>query len=339
MPTWCDATYSTIIRAFVDFLSDSGSFNLLNIPTIKEWHSAMMNPIPESVKYAKAIKRITNAQPSIYTAVAYNDAVTTGIAFTAMSMDGVESAYQLNTDTEWREEFWLFIRTLNDMTAGSLAYKRAYVPSRSEIRDNIDGHRRDAGYAKHIHNPPINTTPATKPEHVTVDGAFHVALRAFAEHLPSPELAHLVESEPNLITAHTWTTMLSTEFDDASNDRDAKFLSTFNWKLFPDGVVEQVRSAFNTGVDPSAFVFLNQMNGFARVAKHVPANVMDHIEGYTSKLLADVRSGAVNIRNINLEQLGSAVLSKVSAKDMAALNANLESLLPILDNASFNQRR
>lgn len=85
------------------------------------------------------------------------------------------------------------------------------------------------------------------------------------------------------------------------------------------------------------FVHLNQMNGFARVAKHIPSNVMDQIEGYTAKLLMDVKSGTVNIRNLDLEKIGSVVLSKVSASDMSALSANLEGLLLILDNTSFKR--
>lgn len=375
MPVWCETVFQTTIDAFVTFVSESEHTNANDAnnandthnandatsdataatkaaaaaigaptdatndandaivaatattrPSIDEWHHAMSIPIPDTVKYAKAIRRINNSHPPIYAAVEYNDTLTTGIAFTAMSLQVAERAYTINTDPEWRDEFWLLVRTLNGMAASARGYKLPNVPTRTEIRENIDEHRR---VGAQVPQPPQQA--------VTVAGAFEVAMKTFAKELGSERLIAHIATEAAAHTTAAWSSMLSPAFEDASTDNNRQFMTTFKWPALPIDVADDVRASFAGEGDPQLFVHLNQMNGFARVAKHIPTNVMDQIEGYTAKLLMDVKSGAVNIRNLDLEKIGSAVLSKVSASDMSALSANLEGLLPILDNTSFKR--
>ena len=327
--TATDATASAVATAGVSVASvATNATNVAGVadvarPSIDDWHRAMLMPIPETVKYTKAVMRITNEHPPIYSAVAYNDAITTGIALTAVSLDVAERAYTTNTSTAWRDEFWLFVRTLNSMSAAARGYRMPNAPSRAEIRENIDSHRRIA--------------QQTAPQAVTVSGAFDIALQTFAKELGSAKLSSAIAADGSAFTTASWNSMLCPAFEDASTDSNREFLSGFLWPVFSVEIANEVRAAFGGEVDPRVFVHLNQMNGFARVAKHIPSNVMDEIEGYTAKLLKDVKSGAVNIRNLDLEKIGSAVLSKVSASDMSALTANLEGLLPILDNTSFKR--
>jgi hypothetical protein len=366
MPDWCEALFNIAIGAFVEFIhaDDKVSIDVTCVPTSAEWHASMMIPIPETVKYAKAVTRITNTHPTLYTAVAYNDAQTLGIAFTVLSLLTVEREYTSHTSVEWREEFWLFLRTLNDMAAGSRSYTRPYVPTRVEIRANIDETRRVARLSikssessessessvlsvlseltsvresreSSASSLTTGSHSVSKPgQLVSVAGAFDASLREFAEELRLPPR---YTTGPDCIQLATWASMLTPSFEDACNDGDLRFLTSFGWPLFTEDVAVGVRLAFAKGVHARVFEQLNRMNGFARVARHVPANVMDEIEGYTTKLLADVKRGAVNIRNLDLNKIGSAVLSKVSAKDMSSLSANIDGLLPLLENASFKR--
>ena len=318
MGVWCEAVFHATADAFVAFVG-GGSCR----PSIDDWHTAMCVPIPETVKYTKAVARIIGRPPPMYVAVAYNDAPPIFVSLASV-LPSMEAAYLANASAEWRDEFWLFLRTLNSLAAGARDYKLPTAPTRGEIRENIDAHRRGAH-------------AAAQPQAVTVSGAFDVALRAFVKELGVAKLSACIATEAGAVTAVSWSSMLSQAFEDASSDGNRQFMSTFAWPLLPADVADDVRAAFTEDVDLRVFVPLAQMNGFARVAKHIPSNVMDEIEGYTSKLLADVKSGAVNIRNLDLEKIGSAVLSKVSASDMSALSANLDGLLPLLDNASFKR--
>ena len=217
------------------------------------------------------------------------------------------------------------MHTLNTMAAGAVSYKMPEIPSRVQIRDNIDTHRRES------------VLPAEPPQTVTVAGAFGIAMQAFAQAMPTPALSVYINSQAGAgcVTLASWGSMITPAFEDAAHDSNHRFMSSFGWPLFPPEVAAEVCAAFVTVPNPILFVNINQMNGFARVATHIPSNVMGQIEGYTAKLLRDVRSGAVNIRNLDLQKIGSEVLSNVSARDMSALNANIEGLIPILENTSF----
>jgi len=333
MPAWCDSVFETTADAFVAFVKGgTDHVGCPRAPSVGEWHRAMLMPIPDTVKYTKAVHRINNSHPPIYSAVAYNDAMTTCIALGALSLPMAELAYTSNASAGWRDEFWLFVRTLNSMAAASQDYRLPNAPTRAEIRENIDEHRR----ATQQQIPHLaQASQASQPRAVTVAGAFDTALRSFATEIGSPALSAFVSVEGGVVTPASWGSMVSVAFEDASTDGNRKFMAVFDWPILPVAAANEVRAAFAGDVDARVFVHLNQMNGFTRVAKHIPSNVMDEIEGYTAKLLRDVKSGAVDIRKLDLEKIGADVLSKVGARDMSALSANLAGLLPILDNASF----
>lgn len=327
MRAWWNSVFEATSDEFMSFVAAATTESAVAVPSlcIDDWHRAMLLPIPDTVKYAKAVKRITTQQPNIYTAAAYNDFTTTCIALAAFPYIDAQEAYTKNTTADWREEFWCFVKILNLVSAAMSSYTIPDVPSRTHIRENIDAHRRESA------------RPDEPQQTVTVTGAFGIALKTFAQAMPTTDLTNFISSDAgaNSITIVTWGSMLTTAFEDATNDNDHAYMSAFDWPIFPPELTAGIRSAFAIGLNPSLFVNINQMNGFARVATHIPSNVMGQIEDYTAKLLRDVRNGTVNIRNLDLQKIGSEVLSNVSARDMSALSANIDGLIPILENASF----
>ena len=308
-------------------LSDTEKNNL-----IKEWHTAMDTPInPKKAKYCKALERILTAPPSIYIACEYKDADVLFASVNSIELfDHLKLADKYKSEevsNEDRSLLWRFIQELNRAALLCMEKQMQYVPSRDEIQENIRKHKQQRNLAQ---GPP-SMTKAFSSAFISISELMSKEnveggddLKTFAQGLSDAEYNDLL---------YKWTTMTQeTDMETACKENNIEQLISCKWSALDDKYEDCIKAGLKTLNGAVICNYLDQMNSFCRVQKHIPNGLMGRIEDYAFKLANDISSGTCDLSNLNLNQIGQDVLSGCDTNEMSALANNINELLPTLNS-------
>jgi len=292
------------------------------------WHGDMSQRF-RVAKYCKALERILGEQPACYLACEYRDAdaLFASVTFAPLAALDIPSAYRTDAfDRAQRALFWKYVQTLNHAAAKGAGYEIQRVPSRDEIQQSIQQH----------HHAPRAKASASSP---SMARAFLSALEGIATVCDAEDAvgaAALREYATRVDAAEAlgaWTRMLASESGVEAQCRggDATALRADVWELaLPAGPAAALSRALHSSDSSVVCNYLDQMNSFARVTKHIPTSMMHQIEHYAESLAGDIYSGKCDLGSIDLQRIGEDVIGNCNPADMAALASNIGEILPTL---------
>jgi hypothetical protein len=292
------------------------------------WHGEMSQRF-RVAKYCKALDRLLGEPATCYLACEYRDAdalfASVSLApLTALDIPGVYHSDALGAPQ--RALFWKYVQTLNRAAALYSGHEMQRAPSRDEIQQNIQQHQHAHKKAGAAPVPSMARAFLSALEGIatvceSADEAGAASLRDYVARVDAAE------------ALGAWTRMLAGDPDVEAKCRggDASAVGADTWSLaLPDRAGGALYRALRS---PDARVvcnYLDQMNSFARVAKHIPGTMMSQIEHYADAITKDISSGKCDLGSLDLQRIGQDVLASCKPGDMAALANNIGEILPTL---------
>lgn len=284
---------------------------------IDVWIECMEEPLTKRVKYAKAVDRILGDKSAcVYHAMVYHDiesmySSSTSEVFRRMSLD------QKMKHEKWTKDdtkcMWRYMDEICRAAYDAAGKTPPAVPTRDEISRNIKLHKRlDAD------------------EMGSMSRAFTVASKAF---VASRQDGATISDEYIEKIRSVFKTILpgAQSKIDAHDDEYITELRETN----PDVKHLLVTSEPLTERE---WGFMCQMASLISVDSAVPATMMSEIENYAKQLAGEVMDGKKDLASLDLEQMGSEVLSKLKQDDIDQLGQGVEQLMPMLANLNSSFR-
>jgi len=284
----CDET-----RACLDELKGADASGRAKL--VLAWHTAMSLPL--TAKYASAVERILNEQPTCYLACEYRDpGALWSTKFQLFERCKLEARYADADvfDATARADVWTQLRQINAhvLVAHGAVAQRA--PSRDEIGDNISEHKRRkaaSGGARSMEKAFQTSVLSIADELQSTDDGASETLRERTSQYTDAQLGAICVAwgEVCPVDAAPFVTMETPP------------------TIWPFSDVEH--AAIRAHIAQSARVrpLLDQMSSYCSVQKNIPTNVMGKIEDYAKKLAQDISSGAKSLDSLDLNRIGEEV--------------------------------
>jgi hypothetical protein len=286
-----------------------------NDDILSRWKSSMLLELKDSVKYCKAVRRLTNSNATCLHACAYKDfpALVSSVPFLNVEWSRVEQSK--------KDELWDFVATINE----SFAWLEAWpvpVPTRQEIADNITRHSKSKNvegektssnsffltvssqFQQNKQDLPASLRTKTDAEWQQMCVAFN----AFLDSKP-PKSGKTVEALFN----KNDVSVFELEWPALAEVRDM-------WKA--------------TTVHEKEWRCILQLTNFARLNGGIPTNLMSNIETYAQQIASDIMNGKMRMEDMDVQKLGQDVLQGCSATDISALASNVDKLFPSIQQLS-----
>jgi hypothetical protein len=283
------------------------------------WDEAMAAPCT-GVTYAKAFKRITGRNISLYDALAYRDKAALFDTEEGRRALGLEEYCDpsdivfddTNASTVWQEldNMVVYARTF----ASGVSFNLADVvrPSRDEIAADIKRRRAEKQQKRNI-VPPSSLDEARVAMLISVFAPLH----------PSGS----VELDDTFVS--TMTTEIST---DANLKNGVETLDSAVVAEIPciQGLGLKQLTDETKGQWDAATSAVAKVDGVARMSSSIPSNVMNQIESQAAALAGGLCAGSVDLEHMDFSSIGQTVLQNCSQADVDAMTGNIGQLLPNL---------
>lgn len=296
---------------------------------IQKWNEAMSWEMDRRVKYASVVQRILGKPGNCYTVCQYRDADSLRDSVSAhltQDLSVYHEAYgALASDA--KKDAWEVIEEVNRVVQRLLDVTPVVAPTREQIRVNILEHKRTSTSARESKTCVASAFQATTldifaalgcdvPQSVadmsTAD--WTTCSAAWCAQLDAPCAGSTLQA---MIDSHSW---------DAATG--------YEWQT-----LDELRMAISRATDQqrtAAHPLISQMSSFCKVQAGIPTNMMTQIEKYAQKLAVDMSNGKMSMSDLDLGQIGQAVLEQCDPKDMDSLTSNLGGLMPSLQKLQQN---
>ena len=283
---------------------------------LESWHSNLMEPLDtKTVKYAKAIERITGTPATIFHACSYCDMP----AMTQLSESGILKRFDICDAAREKsqiEQMWKFISHINAACFEALDVKPPTVPTREEIQTNIRTKKSNAS---------VDT------EQPSMIKAFQHAFNGVCDTLNQPRVLETVSDR--IIKTHMtkWNKMCNTAEEGKQSIGERLIKKDITALVH---VTAEFPELDFENVSPTAELWklLTQLNGFSVVGDKIPEKMMGRIEDIANKLADDIVAGKSDLGSLNLNEIGKQVLSGCNDKEMSEFASNIDSLIPAISN-------
>jgi len=284
------------------------------------WRAVMHAPLPDSVKYAKAIARLQNGTTACcYNACDFNDAEAVAVAVPGLAK--FMGAYSRSSDVEKRT-LWNYVKQINRLVHDADDEEVAPTPSRETIRKNIAEYK-----ASRVH---AGAAAGATMEHPKANGAFRMTVsKQFSEGLPS-SLAQRSDDDWSDLSKQ-YAQFLGVQF--VAGRTPAQLCDDKDPRLFENewAVIDEVRLALASPTAASdRWSELQQINSMTVVENRVPKNMMRNIEAYAQDIAGQLMNGSMTFEDMSIEKIGQDVLTQCSPEDMQQLASNADALMPTL---------
>lgn len=288
---------------------------------IEAWVRNMNAPlVKKKVSYAKAVERLIGTTATCYHACCYNDADGFGMSTTSKVLKDldIENKYK---DARMSEEdktlFWKYIENLNRCAYDAMSEQPPKVPTRDEIRDNIEKHRRSVDAS----------------EQPSVSKAFCTSLMKLYEKHNHPNCKDIQNADESCIEQHMnkWATI-------GKQDIDGKQLSARVQEQNTSVETILCKEFALNKLDDEDWKTIENIYSYATVGNAIPQRMMSRIEDLASKLADDIVSGKKDMNQIDLNDIGQQVLSGCNPDDMQKFAGNLDDLLPVISKFATGHR-
>lgn len=324
---------------------------------IGHWHSLGLVPLPEHVRYRQPLQRLLpdDEQACMYHAMEYCDMPTLLKAcetaqmpegFDILSSIDLEQHYNdTSFSSEHKKAFWAYIGELNRLSRAHHGLQPIRVPTREELRNDIQKHRSQAI----VNRPPSPSSGGSNAE-ACMQKAFGMSLMELVDLCKShcsgaEEQAGLQALRQTLEAGDTLSAVVQlwaqhhavgSPLQTACASGDAESLGTMSWAGLPTGLHAPLRTLLKKGSGDEdvqrAMRCLQKMASFQKLENTIPPKMMNQIEQYAQRLAVDVGSGQVNMSDLDLAKIGQDVLSNCTAEDMSAMAERLGDILPTLQS-------
>ena len=275
---------------------------------VAQWHSTMQQPLPKSVPYAAALRRILEEDGVLYHVCEYRD-MPTFLAGDAQIdvLRALNTEENLNARPELKGVLWDIVLLMNTHALRYHEMPTLRVPTPKEIKANIASHK-----ASRI--PPKPAMPR----------GFDAVYDELAAHLKL-DLGHADGSE-----LEAWTTAIKEhKIGDAVLRHDQAAVCAVPLSSSPLHVA-LVAAAEQEAFDERTWDLLAQLNTYAGVSSSIGPGMMGRIENTAHRLAGDIAAGKTDLSSINLAQIGQSVLEGCDASEVQQLAGDVNSLLPML---------
>ena len=271
------------------------------------WHSSMKEPLPPTVRYAAALKRIIGSDGTGYHACEYNDMVGLLSASHAESLISLGFDEFVDRPEAPRKTLWDLIKQMNSHTLQYYGASPVIVPSREEIHSNIKAHK-----------------ASKTPSRPVVERGFDSCIQELAQSMGARPISDWGER------AHeSWTEAVKGGvLSEICKARDVQRLRSFKFSDL------RLHNLFDCAPDDSytdeTWTLIDKLNSLTAVQDGIPANMMKTIESKAQALASEIALGKTDMSKINLADLGQSVLEQCDIADVESMATNMSSLLPML---------
>lgn len=283
------------------------------------WDEAMSAPC-SGVTYAKAFKRITGRDISLYDALAYRDKAAIFDTEEGRRALGLEEYCDpadvvfddSNAATVWQELDNMVIYARTFVSGVSFNLASVERPSRDEIAADIE--RRKAEKQRKRNNAPPGTLDEARVSMLmSVFGPLHPSGTVELDKAFVATMTAEISADANLKTG--------VETLDSTIVSQVPCIQGLGLKQLTEetkGLWEAVTSA------------VAKVDGVARMSSSIPSNVMNQIESQAAALAGGLCTGSVDLDNMDFSSIGQSVLQNCSQADVDAMTGNIGQLLPNL---------
>lgn len=276
---------------------------------IEKWVENMGVPLQrKKVQYAKAVQRITGEPATCYHACVYHDAEGFGCSSQSKLLQDMEVLTKYKdpcmTDED-KEIFWKYIKKLNLAAYDATGTVVPKVPTREEIRENIE-----------------SRTQKNESDQHSVGKAFMTSMAKLFEKHKSEETKNYEDTSPE-----DWMTKWSDVGKRDVGGQKITSLITSKDKRAED----ELRKEFHLNeFDAEDWEIVQNLYSYATVGSAIPSRMMTRIEDLAGKLAEDIVSGKKDMNSVDLNDIGQQVLSGCAPEDMQKFAGNLDELLPVI---------
>lgn len=283
---------------------------------IHDWHENLCNKVTsKTVKYAKAVERIVKDHATLYHVCEYNDIDGFEITSTLELFQriGLFDKYRDGSmSDDDKKIFWRFVSELNELAFKYKCAVRPYVPTRTEIQQNIKTKKRSNGMP-------------------SMTKAFHNTLNALLK-LTNTDL------ELDYDTCQSqwiprWTSFVQ---DTVDNVKIPVLCQQHDFRALQKLGVHFAEFVNIEGSE-EMWTHIVHLNGYSAVGENIPSQMMGKIENIATRLADDIVHGRKDFSSLNLSDIGQQVLSQCDENDMTQFANNIDNLLPALQSFSSAQ--
>tara|TARA_B110000046_G_C12960288_1_gene384215 strand:+ start:229 stop:1284 length:1056 start_codon:yes stop_codon:yes gene_type:complete len=291
---------------------------------VDEWRAVMHTPLPDSVKYAKAIARLQNGTAACcYNACDFNDAEAVAVAVPGLVK--FMGAYSRASDAEKRT-LWNYVKQINRLVHDAGDEDVAPTPSREAIRKNIAEFKATRAHA----GAGAGTASGATAEPLKTGGAFRMTVsKQFPGELPNSLAARSDDDWSDL--SRQYAQFLGVQF--VGGLTPTQLCDAKDPRLFEEAwpVIDEVRLALaSQTMVGDRWSELQQINSMTVVENRVPKNMMRNIEAYAQDIAGQLMNGSMTFEDMSIEKIGQDVLTQCSPEDMQQLASNADALMPTL---------
>lgn len=262
----------------------------------------------KKVQYAKAVQRITGEPATCYHACVYHDADGFGCSTQSKLLQDMEVLTKYKDECMTEEDrtiFWKYIEKLNVAAYDATSTVVPRVPTREEIRENIESRSQKNENDQH-----------------SVGKAFITSMSKLFDKHKSEETKNYDET-----SSEDWMNKWSEIGKREINGQKISSLVTSKDKLAEDALKQEFHL---NDFDNEDWEIVQNLYSYATVGNAIPSRMMTRIEDLAGKLAEDIVSGKKDMSTVDLNDIGQQVLSGCAPEDMQKFAGNLDELLPVI---------
>lgn len=276
---------------------------------IQKWVDNMSIPLQrKKVQYAKAVQRITGDIATCYHACVYHDVDGFGCSSQSKLLHDMEVTTKYKDECMTEEDktiFWKYIEKLNAAAYDATSTVIPRVPTREEIRENIE-----------------SRTQKNENDQHSVGKAFMTSIAKLFDKHKSEENKNYEET-----SSDEWINRWSEIGKREVNGQKISALVATKNKIAEDALKQEFHL---NEFDAEDWEIVQNLYSYATVGSAIPSRMMTRIEDLAGKLAEDIVSGKKDMSTVDLNDIGQQVLSGCAPEDMQKFAGNLDELLPVI---------
>lgn len=290
---------------------------------VEAWLENMDECLDGKVKYAKSVERILGSKGCVYHAVVYRDIDALVASSTSPTLRRLDLPSRIKSSV-WTSDatavMWTQLDAMARAAYGAMNKEPPQVPSRDDIRNEIKRRKRPSSSSAETTDTTVASV-ANLLESLSLPAVTDAEAEAFCV-----EFTKLCDLHGDAdASAATPLSQLLLRKDTKSFDLLVPHMASFG-TMDKDAVT----------AEHSCWDALAQLQTTLRIRAAMPTNVMKTIEDYAASLADEVTSGRMGLANMDLEKVGTDVMSKLSEKEIEALMQNMPNLMPAMNDVMRN---
>jgi len=277
-------------------------------------HEALSQPCSDP-SYAKAFKRLTGQQLTMYDVVSYNDVdaiLSSENGRRALGAGVLYDAEDLEV-TDKQKVLPLMRRVCVACRGLALPAALPAVPTRAEIAANIKDNRKQRG---NVVSAGATAPGASKVREARVECVRDAVTtlggnaKAVTEQLLAQIDTDLRAGGASAVQKHDYAAVMGIASMKCLQLPPPSDKNETAWKSFCDNV--------------------HRTHSLGEMTKAIPAGMMQTIESQAMALAGGVQNGSIDMKDLDLTSIGKNVMESCSADDMQNLAGNIDEVLPNL---------